>query len=129
MNRPSGVVLIAVLYWFGAFWLLLMGAVLAIGATVFGALLSGIPAIIGGLGLIGGIFLIGLGAAVAFVGYGLFTLQEWARMTATILAVIGIVLGVLAGIGIFGRLIRLAINVAIVWYLNQAQVKMCFRRT
>jgi len=129
MNRPSGVVLIAVLYWFGAFWLLLMGAVLAIGATVFGALLSGIPAIIGGLGLIGGIFLIGLGAAVAFVGYGLFTLQEWARMTATILAVIGIVLGVLAGIGIFGRLIRVVINVAIVLYLNQAQVKMCFRRT
>ncbi len=129
MNRPAGVVLIAILYWFGAFWLLLMGAVLAIGATVFGALMSGIPAIIGGLGLIGGIFLIGLGAAVAFVGYGLFTLQEWARMTATILAVIGIVFGVLAGIGIFGRLIRLAINVAILWYLSQTQVKMCFRRT
>ncbi len=129
MTRPSGVVLIAVLYWFGAFWLLLMGVILAIGATVFGAIMSGIPAIIGGLGLIGGIFLIGLGAAVAFVGYGLFTLQEWARMTATILAVIGIVLGVLAGIGMFGRLIRLAINVAIVWYLNQTQVKNCFRRT
>ena len=132
MRRPAGVVVIAILYWFGAFTLLVMGLVLAVGATVFSPVLSGFAAMIGGVGAVGGVVLLAFGVGLAFEGYGLFTLQEWARMVALVLAVIGIVFGVLSfiypfGIGIFGRVIRLAINVAIVWYLSQPQIKMCFR--
>lgn len=126
MRRPAGVVVIAILYWIGAFWLLVLGVILTVGATLFTAALAGIPSIIGGLGIVGGVFMLAFGTALAFIGYGLVTLQEWARMTAVVLAVIGIVICFLPGIGIFGRLIRLAINIAIVWYLNQAPVKACF---
>jgi len=127
MNRPVGVVVIAILYWLGAFWLLLLGAVLAIGSTIFGASMTGIPPIISGLGVAGGIFMLAFGAALGFIGYGLMTLREWARMTVTVLAVVGIVFGVLGGIGIFGRLIRVAMNVVIVWYLTQPKIKAVFR--
>jgi len=133
MQRPTGVVIIAVLYWIGAFFLMIFGFVLAVGGTIFTAVLSGMGHLIGGLGLVGGMFLVGLGLAVAFVGYGLFSLKEWARVVAIALAAIGIVFTVMSfisplGIGIFGRVVRLAINGVIVWYLSQPQVRMCFRR-
>jgi uncharacterized membrane protein (DUF2068 family) len=133
MNRPGGVLVIAILYWFAAFWLVLIGIVLALGATVFSAVTAGITAMLGGLGIAAGVFVIAFGAAFAFEGYGLFTMQEWARVVAVVLSVIALVFTVLSLVSpmhvtIVGRLIRLAVNGTIVWYLNQPQVRGVFRR-
>jgi hypothetical protein len=128
MQRPVGVAIIAVLCWFWAFWIVVFGAVLALGFTFFSAVTAGLPAILSGMGVIGGLFLIGLGAAISFLGYGLFTMREWARMATVVLAVVGMVTGLLGGIGIFGRLFRVLINGLIVWYLTQSRIRMSFRR-
>jgi len=133
MNRPGGVLIIAILYWFAAFWMILIGIMLALGATVFSAMTAGITAMLGGLGIAAAIFVLVFGAAFGFEGWGLFTLREWARMVAVVLSVIALVFTVLSfmspmGITMGGRLVRLAINGAIVWYLNQPQIKAVFRR-
>ncbi|HWR14399.1 MAG TPA: hypothetical protein VN577_06200 [Terriglobales bacterium] len=132
MNRPPGVVVIAVLYWIGAFFLLFVGGVLLIGFTAFGAMAQGMQTIVAGLGSIGGILLLGFGAILAFIGYSLFQLKEWARITAIVFSGIAILAAVLSfispiGMGMISRVFRLAVNAVIVWYLVQPQIKAAFR--
>ena len=133
MQRPTGVVIIAVLYWLSAFCLILFGAVMAIGFTAFSAMMAGLPSFLGGLGVIGGIFLLGFGAAMALIGYCLFQLQEWARVTTIVLVALsfaGAIFGIVhpIGIGRISSVIRMAIDGFIIWYLVQPQVALAFRR-
>jgi hypothetical protein len=133
MNRPTGVVVIAILYWLGAFGLLCMGAIMAIGFSVFGAFVNRFGPIVAGLGVIGGLVFLGIGAAVAIIGYGLFQLREWARITAIVFAGIGLVLAFLSflhpfGFGLMGRLFRLGVNALIIWYLIQPQIRGRFSK-
>ena len=95
MQRPAGVVVIAVLYWLSAFTLLLMGIVMAVGFTAFGSVATGMMSMFAGFGVIGGIILIGFGAVLAFLGYSLFQLNEWARVTTIVLVALGENLAVL----------------------------------
>jgi uncharacterized membrane protein (DUF2068 family) len=69
------------------------------------------------------------------IAIGLFGLKNWARIIAMVLSAIGAVFGLLAvfslmmhfaAIMAFWQLIKIAINVLIVWYLNQPQVKQAF---
>ena len=134
MPRPTGVTLIAILYWIASCAVILLGLGLFAASGYLGE--SGRIAgwgWVASLGKIGAILLIGFGGLGAFVGYGLWTLQEWARVTAIVFSVLGI-LAFLPGFfllhGVFFmpiRLVRLAINVGILWYLFQPQAQRAFR--
>lgn len=133
MLRPAGVVIVAVLYWLSAFFLLLVGGIMAIGFTAFSALRNGVPPFLAGLGVIGGIIFLGLGAAMALIGYSLFQLQEWARVTTIVLVAIGFAAAIFGfmhpfGFGRVSAILRMAIDGFIIWYLVQPQVVGAFRR-
>lgn len=142
MNRPTGVIILAVLDWIGAACLLLIGLGLAVGLGVVGVSRmaehsSGAPFLMA-LGAMGGVFLIVLAVIVGFVGVGLWSLKNWARVVTIVLAAIGIVAAVpalmftglhgsiFAGARIVALLIRLGINGLIIWYMLQPHVKQAF---
>jgi len=125
---------IAVLYWLSAFTLLLMGTIMAVGFTAFGAVAQGIMSMFAGFGVIGGIVLLGFGAVMAFIGYSLFQLQEWARVTTIVLVAIGFAAAVFGFFSFGGgarisSLFRMAIDAVIIWYLAQPPVSNAFRRS
>jgi len=140
--RPMGIMLIAVYHFIGAAMLLFLAITLGVGGSVLGALAGAgrnIP--LGGVG-----FLVGIaGAACCFVfatiaalaGYGIWTLREWGRILSIVLAALGFLLS-LPGLLFMGlhfgfflggfRLVRVAVNVVIIWYLVQPQIRSLFRR-
>lgn len=133
MRRPAGVVVLAVLYWIGTCGLLMVGLIMSIGSTAIGTALQQMGPLIAGLGAIGGFLLIGMGAVLALIGYGLFQMQEWARVTAMVFAGIGLVATLIGfftplGVSVIGRLFRIGVNALVLWYLNQPDVKGLFAR-
>ena len=142
MQRPVGVTILAVLYFFGTCVLTLVGIVALVGMGFLGRILAQNPdvgesgaALIAGAGVFVGIFLLALAALCGLVGYGLWNLRSWARTTALVLAVIAAIfacLGVLWGamrvapVRMIISGIRLGIHVLIIWYLNQPHVKAAF---
>lgn len=134
MQRPGGVIAIAILYWLSAFTLLLVGIIMAVGFTAFGSVAQGMMGLFAGFGVIGGIVLLGLGAVLAFLGYSVFQLQEWARITTIVLVALGFGAAVLSFFNFGGgarisSLFRMAIDAVIIWYLVQPQVSAAFRRS
>jgi hypothetical protein len=106
---------------------------MAIGFGVFAEMMARMQPWMAGLGTIAGIVMLGLGAALALIGYNLFQLQEWARVTTIVLVALsfaGAIFGLLhpIGIGRISSVIRMAIDGFIIWYLVQPQVVGCFRR-
>jgi hypothetical protein len=133
VQRPPGVVVVAVLYWLSAFVLIVLGCIMAIGFTAFGGMATGMVSMFAGFGVIGGILLLGFGTVMALIGYSLFQLQEWARITTIVLVALsfaGAVFGLLhpIGVGVLASLVRMAIDAVIIWYLVQPQVSAAFRR-
>ena len=141
--RPTGVVLIAIYHFVGAAFLLLLAASLVVGGSVLGAMFGGgRGGPIGGMGL--GLFVGVLGAAftlvfalvAAFAGYGVWTFREWGRILCIVLAVISVLMS-LPGLLLMGlhfglflggyRLLRTAVNVVIIWYLVQPQIRAYFQ--
>lgn len=108
-ERPIGVTILAILAW--------LGAVMTLFQSLFlGSLLSQIPGA-GGLGAGSMIFSIIIAALMAFVGYGTWKGQNWAR----IVGLIGSILGMLSSLPmllILVGIIPLAINGLIFWYLG-----------
>ena len=93
--RPTGVVLIALYHFLGAFFLLLLAITLLLGGSVLGAMFGGIRhSFIGGLGLlagvVGGVFFFSYAIAAAAAAVGLWSLREWARILSIVLAVISL---------------------------------------
>ena len=150
MVRPAGVTVIAVIYIVGSCFLVLMGLLLMIGGSLaggaFGSMLggasgqaSGTPAGAGAgmlLGAAGGLFFLLMAAVHATLAWGMLKLKEWARIVSIVLAVLGIIGGVLglvvaglrvAPIGIGLSVLRLAIAGVVLWYLVQPHVKAAFR--
>jgi hypothetical protein len=141
--RPAGVVLIAIYHFLSAACLVLIAIALMVGGSVLGALV-GAGTNTGRLGLGFGMALGILSATVMFVfaviaaaaGYGVWNLREWGRVLCIVLAVIFLLLSLpglvmmgvhfALGVGSF-HLIRTAINVLIIWYLVQPQVKTLFQ--
>jgi hypothetical protein len=133
MQRPTGVVVLAVLYWLSAACLIVVGCALAIGLAAFSHLAAGVPGVFAGVGMIGGIVLIGGGAMSGFLGYSLYQLQEWARVTTIVLVAIGFAGALFGffhpiGIGRISSLVRMAIDAFIIWYLVQPTIVGIFRR-
>lgn len=146
MQRPGGVTVLAVLDFIAAaFWLLLaVGGF--VGATFLGAIISEAMARSGS----GGAFGTGIGAAIGVVigivglifagiamlmGWGMWSLKEWARILQIVFAGIGacfqalLTLVALIHVRVFGlvwHLIFFAVNALIIWYLIQPQVRAAF---
>lgn len=139
MQRPTGVTVIAVLYFISGGIIALVAILLMVGAGAFSTMATqpGMRTLMIGLGTVGAVVLIILGALAIFVGYGLWTQQNWARIVAIVLAALGL-LGSLPGlfalstlhVGVVAlcfALVRIGINVLIIWYLLQPDVRQAFR--
>lgn len=141
--RPTGIVLIAVYHFLAAAFLVCLAIALGAGGSVLAAMFgAGRSSLLGGMGFLVGI----LGATsslvfaciAALAGYGVWTLREWGRILCIVLAVISILfslpgllfLGLHFGFFLGGyRVIKIAIQVLIVWYLVQPQIVALFRPT
>ena len=142
MQRPVGVVIIAVLEFLGAAGCAVFGLIGLFGMGFLARILeqngnipsSMVPVLVGG-GIAIGIVCFVFAVLLGFLGWGLLNLRNWARITTLVLAIIGLVFGALGLV--FGGLrfgviamitggIRLVINGLIVWYLMRPEIKMAF---
>ena len=106
MERPLGVTILAILHFIGVFFAICAGLLMILGMGFFAAALaraanigSGGAGIIAGLGVVLAIFAF-IGAAISgLIGWGLWNLKNWARITAMVFAV----LGMLGGVGSAAR--------------------------
>jgi uncharacterized membrane protein (DUF2068 family) len=136
-TRPTGVTILALLYFVGTACMLLLGVALAVGMGFAGVSSdqAGAGAFLAGLGIVGAVFMFVFGALYGLLGWGLWKLKTWARLIVLIFGFIGLGFGAL---GLFGSLltmdvssivmgtIPLAINGLIVWYMLQPHVKAAF---
>jgi hypothetical protein len=144
MNKPGGVIVIAVLHFIGAALCLLGGLLFIAGGGFLATLInqqgqagsSGLAGILGALGAVMGIIFLGFGVVDALVGWGLLKLKSWARIIAIVLAAIGVcfqLLGLLGALSHFNAvnfvftLIFLAIYAWIIIYLLKPEVKAVFQ--
>ena len=141
MERPTGVTIIAVLYFIGAAFLALFGILIIVG----GSLLSGLAhaggpasALFAMGGAIVGAILLVFAVLDLAIGIGFIKLQNWARVVAIIFLGIGLLFGVLGMLSMFAhlmivlltfRLIVLAIEIWILVYLFKPHVKQAFGAT
>jgi len=136
MERPSGVTAIAsVFFAVSAYLIVLGGAMLVIPGSV--GMRLGAP-LLGGLELAGPYMFLLTGGVAALVGLGLLRLINWARRTAALLAIAGVVMlvpSVSAAVVTFhgpalvwGGL-GVILRVAIAWYLYQQPTVEAFERT
>jgi hypothetical protein len=141
-QKPVGVVVLAIMDWVGAGLLALMALALGVGLSVVGVMLHrpGMGATLAAVGALGGVVVLIMAAVAALLGWGLWTLQNWARLVTIVLAALGF-LGSVSGFlytgamhsfaGVFWiwLLVRVAVNGIIVWYLLQPEVKQAFGAT
>ena len=137
MQKPTGVVILAILSWICAAFLLIPGLALLLGssfiATMVGHQFGPIAAF---AGVIGGAIFLFMALVTAIIAWGLWTLQEWARILTIIFNGIFLALGILGmfalafihPVGVIFRLVRLAINGVIIWYMMQPEVVAAFRK-
>ncbi len=140
--RPTGIALIAIYHFLAAAFLVFLAIALGVGGSVVGAMFgAGQSALLGGMGflvgVVGAAFLLVFACVAAMAGYGVWTFREWGRILCIVLAVISILFS-LPGLLFhmqFGfllggyRIIKIAIQVLIVWYLVQPQIVALFRPT
>ena len=142
MQKPVGVIVIAVLDFLGTVILGCFGLLAFVGMSFLAPRISEAtngqlpPAVIAGLGIFLGLFCFFFAAIAGVLGYGMLSLKEWARIVQMVFAAIGLAFGALGLLGamlhfqLFGLVlvgIRLAINAAIIWYLLQPDVKAAFQ--
>lgn len=119
---PTGVKVIAILYYIGAVLGIIFGLLFLVGAGAIGSIASQIP-VLGALGaglfVVGGIILIGLGVFGFFVGRGLWKARPWARIVAIIFAILGILMAIISMIqgSIASNIFNFVIQVVIGGYL------------
>ncbi|MGB8474676.1 MAG: hypothetical protein WCE61_11390 [Candidatus Acidiferrum sp.] len=141
MERPTGVTILAVLYFLGAVCVVLLGILSIVGGSLLSGLAhAGGPAsalfAMGGV-VIGAILLV-LGVLDLAIGIGFIKLQNWARVVAIILTGIAVLFGLLGLVTLLAhfmmitlvfRLIILAIEIWILVYLFKPHVKQAFGAT
>jgi len=140
MERPAGVTIIAVLGLIGAGILALWGVLICLGGTMFSHMEYTRWGMVAGIGAATvGIVFLGIAALYTVVSIGLLKLQNWARLLAIGLTALTLLFGLL-GLGdavlhlrmmfFFGmfvrRLIVIALDIWILVYLSQSDVKKAF---
>jgi hypothetical protein len=141
MERPTGVTIIAVLYFLGTAFLGLCGLLFIVGGSMLSGLAkSGGPGsaiLAAGGAVVGAIFLV-LALIELAIGIGFIKLQNWARVVAIIFTGIAVLLGILGlfslllHLMVFALIIRLAVLVLQIWiliYLFKPHVKQAFGAT
>jgi len=126
-DKPMGVKVVAVLYYIWAILWMLMGLLIALGASLIVEYISqvfpSLSALSYGLlitvGVLLGIVLIGLGVLEFFVARGLWRLKSWARIMAIVLSLLAIINAAYAMTSGFQavQLVRLIVDGGIVLYL------------
>ena len=135
--RPGGVTLLAILDFISAAALVCMGLALILGLGIFGSMTHerGAGLLLAGLGAVGAVFFFIMAAVSAVVGWGMWSLQNWARIVSVVfscLAILGGFLGMMTGLvhfhpfGMMFSLFRMAVAALIIWYLFQPHVKSAF---
>jgi len=137
MQKPAGVVVLAILSWIIAAFLLIPALALSLGSSFIAGMVGHqFGPLAAFVGVIGGAFFLVMALVTAITGWGLWTLQEWARILTIIFQGIGLVLSVLSlfalaffhPFGTFFRLVRITIHGLIIWYLMQPDVVAAFKR-
>jgi hypothetical protein len=143
MQRPTGVTILGVLCYIGAAICLIFGVLGFAGGAIITSIMqsagSRLPAGIAGAigGIIGGVFVL-LAVLYGLTGYGLMALKNWGRIILIVLLALGIlggIFGLLATLhgfvmaGFIWTIVKLAINVWILWYLFRPHVKQAFGQT
>ncbi len=113
-ERPLGVTILAVLEFIAA----ILGFIGGIGLVALGAVIP----FLGAFAAIFGIVVILLALIDFIIGYGLWTLKSWAWMLALVFNIINAILNL-----IFFDIISLIINIIIILYLQQGDIKSRFR--
>jgi len=140
MERPTGVTVIAVLGFIGAFFLFFAAFGMFLGGAILSSLANrpGLGAIAGMGGAIVGVVFLGIAAVYLVLGIGLWKLQNWARIVTLILVTLGLIfnaLGLLRSVlhlqivSFFIQSIVTAVDVWIVFYLSRPYVKQAFSAT
>jgi len=136
-ERPTGVTILAVLYFLGTAFFVLAGVAMIAGMGIAGASSdqAGMGAMLAGLGVMGAILLFCCAAIQGLLGWGMWKLKGWARLIVLIFAFIGLAFGALGMLGsllsmdltsmVMGTL-PVAINGLIAWYMLQPHVKQAF---
>jgi hypothetical protein len=141
--RPTGIILIAIYHFLAAAFLVFLAIALGVGGSVLAGMFgAGRSGLLGGMGFLVGVmgasFSLVFACVSALAGYGVWTLREWGRLLCIVLAVISILfslpgllfLGLHFGFFMGGyRIIKIAIQVLIIWYLVQPQIVALFRPT
>jgi hypothetical protein len=138
MYRPVGVTILAILEFIGSGICALLGILVIVGAGagLLGSMTQGQGSGLGSLmAVIGGalsVFCFIFAAIGALLGWGLWTLKNWARIILIVLASLGALGSLLALLNlssaiIVGVVIRLAINGLVIWYLLQPNVAAAFQ--
>ena len=141
MERPTGVTVLAVLLMifaafaaFAGLGLLVLGLGGGTALQMRGAS-TGMSTMMAGMGVLGGVFLLGLAAASVVLGVGLLKLLNWARVVTLVLVGLGLLfaaIGLLTAVIHFRvalllwQLIVVAIDAWIIWYLLRPDVKQAF---
>jgi len=125
-KRPTGVTILAVLEILSGLFMLLAGLAFGIlGAAFMGG--EGMMGVLGPfMGAVGLLFVV-LGLVAFVLAYGLWKGLGWAWTIALILAVIGIIAGLVSLLtGGFQNVLTLIIQLIIVYYLTRPHVKAFF---
>jgi len=134
MHRPLGISAIATVFFLAAGFLAVTGAVM-LGRPGVVSMALGAP-LLNGLETAGPFMFLLVGIALAFTGWGLLRLHNWARRLALVVLVAGIVMLVPAFSAeavdlrpslIWGGL-GIIVRSALLWYLWQASVSEQFRK-
>ena len=141
MERPTGVTVLAVLLMifaafaaFAGLGLLVLGLGGGTALQMRGASTS-MSAMMAGMGVLGGVFLLALAAAYVVLGVGLLKLINWARVVTLVLGLLFAAIGLLSAVihsrvaMLLWQLIVVAIGASIVWYLLRPDVKQAFGTT
>jgi hypothetical protein len=138
MERPTGVTILAVLYFLGAAVLGLVGLGFIVGGSALAAMAkSGGPgaAIFAAGGAIVGLFFLVIAAVDLALGIGFIKLQNWARVIAIVFTAIGLLFGLFGLLNVVMhmmvfqmvfQLLVLGLEVWIVTYLFKPEVKQAF---
>jgi len=138
MYRPVGVTILAILEFIGSGICALFGILVIVGAGAgfLGSMTQSQGSGLGSLmAVIGGalsVFCFIFATIGALLGWGLWTLKNWARIIVMVFAILGALGTLLALLNlssaiIVGVVIRLAINGLVIWYLLQPNVAAAFQ--
>ncbi len=144
MNKPAGVIVIAILYFIGAALCLIGGLLFIAGGGLLASMMSQsgqagaspLAGMMAGLGAVAGIVILAIGVIDLLVGIGLIKLKNWARIVAIVFSGIGAavqLLGILTSLSHFNvgamvfPVIFLGIYALIIWYLLKPDVKAAFQ--